>query len=41
LHEVATRDWSGDLAGKSMTEIQRNAAAKLESTKCNGLGKEL
>jgi len=41
LHEVASWDWAGDFAGKSMTDIQRNAAAKLESTKCNGLGKEL
>jgi len=30
LHEVATWDWAGDFAGKSMTEIQRTAATKLE-----------
>jgi hypothetical protein len=41
LHEVAIWDWAGDFAGKSMTEIQRNAAAKLESKKCSGLEKEL
>jgi len=37
----ATWDWAGDFAGKSMTEIQRNAAAKLEAKKCSGSGKEL